>query len=147
MGKVLHFVSRSKCIGCLCCMLACARTNQNSLSPLMSAIRISTAGGYQTPIVAEYCRGCLDPECAKACPTGALVPRKEGGVIFKESLCVGCKNCVDACPLGVISFREDKKIPIICRQCGVCAKFCPHKCLVMVDKETGIGEDGEFYEL
>jgi len=32
-----------------------------------------------------------------------------------------------------IEFDVDERKPIICHHCGVCAKFCPHGCLELVD--------------
>lgn len=85
-------------------------------------------------MVADICRGCLKPDCAKACPVDALIPRKGGGVVFKEERCTGCRLCIDACPVKVIWSNPEKNNIIVCNHCGLCAKFCPHECLIMEEK-------------
>lgn len=134
MPKVLNAPGMNKCIGCYACMLACARHVYDSFSPLRSAIQIRTRGGYGSTMVADICRGCLKPDCAAACPVNALIPRKGGGVIFKEDKCTGCRLCIDACPVKTIWFNPDNNKIIVCKHCGICVKFCPHGCLTMEEK-------------
>ncbi len=47
---------------------------------------------------------------------------------LKESLCVGCKMCIEVCPRDVFVI-EDKKVKISkkdnCIECGACSKNCP----------------------
>jgi Fe-S-cluster-containing dehydrogenase component len=48
------------------------------------------------------CFHCEKPWCVDACPTGAMQKREKDGIVFvEESLCVGCKACMTACPWGV----------------------------------------------
>jgi ferredoxin len=75
--------------------------------------------------------------------SGALTPRKGGGVKFDRNACFACKKCIDACPVGVIDFDEETHIPIICVQCGACAKHCPYGCLEMVEVKRHDYIDGE----
>jgi phenylglyoxylate dehydrogenase beta subunit len=74
------------------------------------------------------CRFCAQPECALACPQGALEALLEGGVTLTASKCAGCKtfDCIAACKLGALAFDRRAKVPVICDRCGDCAKFCPH---------------------
>jgi Pyruvate/2-oxoacid:ferredoxin oxidoreductase delta subunit len=37
--------------------------------------------------------------------------------------------------MRAINFDEETRKPIICRHCGVCARFCPHDCLQMIETE------------
>ena len=74
MPKLLRASMLQKCIACGSCMLACARMRYQSLSLDKSAIRIRTAGGFQTSPVADVCLGCTEPACAAVCSAGALVP-------------------------------------------------------------------------
>ena len=50
-----------------------------------------------------------------------------------ESLCTGCKTCVDLCAYQAISFHEQTKTAhideITCQGCGVCAAACPTACI------------------
>lgn len=133
--KILYFTGISKCIGCYSCMFACARYNYRSFSPRDSAVQIKTIGGYEGNIVADYCRGCLDPPCAASCPTSALTPRPGGGVKYSSTPCDSCGNCLEACPVKVITVSKKTGKPIICVQCGICTQFCPHGCLEMRRRE------------
>ena len=47
-----------------------------------------------------------------------------------EDLCVGCGVCVDECPVGAITLKEDQKAVINedeCIRCGRCHEVCPEE--------------------
>ena len=123
-------------------MLACARVLHKSLSLELSAIRIRTAGGFRGSLIADVCLGCVDPACAAVCPSGALVPREDGGVIVKRDRCIGCARCDDACAVHAIRYDAELGYPVVCAHCGVCVKFCPHGCLELeeADEVRGLEE-------
>ena len=131
MAKVLKAEGMSKCLGCFTCMNVCAGIHKSDHSINKSAIHVKTSGGLAGKFVAIVCLGCADPACAEACPSGALAKRAGGGVLLKKERCIGCGKCADACIVGAVSIDGDDKTPIICRHCGMCAKFCPHQCLIM----------------
>lgn len=132
MAKVLRADGMNKCIGCFTCMLTCAAVNKKEHTTFKSAIRVRTTGGLTSSFVSIVCLACTDERaCAEACPTGALKPRKGGGVLLEPDKCIGCRKCIDACIVGAVGFDEDLKVPIICKHCGICAQFCPHECLTM----------------
>ena len=64
--------------------------------------------GIGNGFVVIVCRACPDPPCARVCPTDALVMREGGGVRLKHELCIGCGNCVEACPQGAIRVIIDQ---------------------------------------
>jgi len=39
--------------------------------------------------------------------------------------CIGCKLCVNLCPMGSIDFTDVSKLNGICIKCGACIKKCP----------------------
>jgi Fe-S-cluster-containing dehydrogenase component len=132
MPKVLKPYGMDKCIGCFTCMMVCAAVNEQSHSISKSRIKIRTSGGLQGRFVADVCHGCRDERpCASVCPSGALEKRPGGGVLFRAEHCIGCHRCVDACIIRAAHFDDTEKKPLICKHCGVCAKFCPHDCLRM----------------
>jgi carbon-monoxide dehydrogenase iron sulfur subunit len=132
MAKVLKASGINKCIGCFTCMMICSGVNHQDHSLSKSSIRIKTSGGIGGKFTATVCIACKDERaCAEICPSGALEKRKGGGVILKADKCIGCKKCVDACIVSSVFFDEQEHKPIICRHCGMCAKFCPHDCLEM----------------
>ncbi len=125
VAKRLSVVDVDLCVGCQLCMFACTRRfGEAGIS--RSAIQVRSAGGFERGFIVSVCRACPDPPCAKVCPTNALVLRKPGGVTLIPSRCIGCKNCVEACPLGAVSWDEEVNKPAICVYCGYCADYCPY---------------------
>jgi len=96
-----------------------------------SAIRVRSAGGVERGFVVIVCRACAIPPCVKVCPTNALMPRGERGVRLDYSKCIGCKMCVQACPVGAVFWDDELNKPNICTYCGYCVNYCPHEVLRM----------------
>jgi len=118
------------CVGCMSCMFACSRRFPEA-GLAKSAIHVRSVGGFERGFTVIVCRACKDPPCAKVCPTNALVKRKGGGVILYASKCIGCGNCVRACPFGAIQWDYDDNKPVICMHCGFCVNFCPYGVLAL----------------
>ncbi|MEI6580466.1 MAG: 4Fe-4S binding protein [Eubacteriales bacterium] len=136
MGKVLRSNNMNKCIGCFTCQRVCAGINHKSFTDDKSAIKIRTLGGISGKFFATHCLACSgDIACLNACPTGALTERPGGGVVLNEKKCIHCKKCAETCIVKAIYFTDDNSPPIICKHCGICVKYCPHKCLTMEEKE------------
>ncbi len=136
--KVLAASRIERCIGCHICSLACARLVHKCTSWDTSGIRIHSSGGLSTGFEAVYCLACDPAPCARACPTGAFIQRKGGGIKVKRDACIRCGNCADACPVNAV-FLDSSGMPYVCIHCGRCAAFCPHDCLEMI--EAGGGKD------
>ena len=47
------------------------------------------------------CHHCADAPCVAACPTGCLYADDDHVGVIKEK-CIGCRNCVLACPYGAV---------------------------------------------
>lgn len=49
--------------------------------------------------------------------------------------CLGCSVCVDSCPDGAISMKDDKAVidNNKCTDCGQCVEICPQG-VITVDK-------------
>jgi Fe-S-cluster-containing dehydrogenase component len=137
MARILKLKDIHKCIGCYCCMQACARMWYRSFSLDRSAIQVRTSGGVQGQMMIILCMGCLEAPCTVDCPTGALEQRKGGGVLFRRELCTGCEHCVRDCPVGALSWDEALGEIIYCRHCGYCARMCPHEVLAMTPTDGG----------
>lgn len=123
MIKRISVVDNEKCIGCMCCMLACNRRFLEA-GYSKSAILVKSMEVFERGFKIIVCRACEDPPCYHACPVKALKKREVGGVILDRDKCIGCKLCIDACPIGAIFWDEDVNKPIICTYCGYCTKYC-----------------------
>jgi len=133
VAKMLKADNMSKCIGCFTCMFICAGINRRDHSIDKSCIRIRTYGGMAGRYISVVCNACQSPACAEVCPTGALSLRKGGGVDLTDTKCIGCRRCVSACMLRAVGYDYELHQPIICHHCGMCAHYCPHGCLTMLD--------------
>ena len=134
MAKILTPVEMRKCLGCFACMSTCSAVNRKNHSITKSAIKVRTTGGMRTNFIAIVCLGCKEPACMEVCPGSALDKRPGGGVLLNEEKCIGCRKCESACIMRAVNFDDETRKPIICRHCGVCAGFCPHGCLQMIDE-------------
>lgn len=139
--KILRASRMDRCIGCHSCSLACARQVHKQFSWNTSGIRIKSSGGITTGFEARLCLGCDPAPCAAACPTGAYVQRKGGGVLVKMKLCIRCGECAQACPVDAI-YIDDLGVPYVCIHCGRCVDFCPHDCLELRAKPTHVSQGG-----
>ena len=100
-----------------------------------TCIHIRSAGGIRKGFVVIVCRGCPQPSCTPVCPTDALVNRPGGGVRFKADLCIGCGNCVEACPYGAIFWDGAQPKIDVCVYCGYCVPYCPYDVLALEEIE------------
>jgi Fe-S-cluster-containing dehydrogenase component len=130
MAKRLALLDKERCVGCQSCMFACAR--RPGVGGLAStSIWVRSAGGIRKGFVVIVCRACPDPPCARVCPTDALPLRPGGGVRLKSELCIGCRNCAEACPYGAVLWDGEQNKPEICIHCGYCVSYCPYDVLSM----------------
>lgn len=95
----------TKCIGCRTCEVACVVSHQQdqdcaAISPqtFSARIRVVKTGSFSTAVT---CRHCEDAPCANVCPVGAI-SRVNGAVYVEQTLCIGCKSCMLACPFGAM---------------------------------------------
>lgn len=110
---------------------------ENVINPRKARIRVVTVypGTIDNPVV---CRQCEEPPCVAACPVRAInIDEKTKAVLVDANNCIGCENCVTACPYGAVTIglREDKKPAVICDLCGgepECVEWCPFEAIELV---------------
>jgi Fe-S-cluster-containing hydrogenase component 2 len=81
------------------------------------------------------------------CPTQAISRKNEGVNQIHKERCVGCGECVSACPYGAISIPLGEKVPISCDLCGgepQCVKYCPRGVLIYSSDEEDTSPEDEY---
>jgi Fe-S-cluster-containing dehydrogenase component len=85
------------------------------------------------------CMHCDSPTCAEVCPADAI-KKGEDGVVRSalKARCLGCNNCVLACPFGVPKMNSEYDLMMKCDLCydrtsigkkPMCASVCPSQAL------------------
>ncbi len=158
---VLHDTTR--CIGCRKCEQACNQVNQlpqpekpfDDLGVLKQGRRTDAdvftvvnqfGSGQEGVFVKKQCNHCLEPACASACFVKAFQKTPKGAVVYDESLCVGCRYCMVACPFEIPAYEYDKALTPRVTKCTLCAprleqgklpgcvEACPREALVFGER-------------
>ena len=107
--------------------MACSFHHEKKFSPHLSRIRIVKVDeeGIDVP---TGCEQCEEAACIAVCPTRAIYRyTASGGVFIDYDKCIGCKECLTACPFGAIHYNEEKGRFYKCDLCGgdpECVKWC-----------------------
>ena len=113
-----HLLVRPElCTGCRVCEMICSLKHEAASSPLLSRIRVVKVEewNYNYPAV---CTACAHAPCVRVCPTGACRPATSGvGVRVDEEKCIGCRECLTACPFGAVAIHPQRRKVFICDMC------------------------------
>jgi len=132
MNKKVVSAVTDRCSGCKQCELICSFVHEQRYSPRLSRIKVIhfEDKGLSIPVTCTYCDR---PLCEEVCPVGAMTFDPEHGAArVREELCLGCKECLNACPLGAVEMHPTKHVALRCDLCQgdpACVKFCPFKAL------------------
>ncbi len=130
----------TRCIGCRKCEEGCNKVNElpepnkafSDLSVLETERR-TTAKAYT--VVNRYgdgdsgkgplyrkiqCNHCLEPACASVCFVTAFKKTDTGAVTYDESVCVGCRYCMIACPFEIPAYEYDNAFSPKVMKCTMC---------------------------
>ncbi len=129
------FVDPSRCIGCRACEAGCRECDSHKGESMVMVDFIDRGVSVATqPTVCMHCQDPVAP-CAQVCPAVAIMITPEGVVEQADpSRCIGCRNCVYACPFGVPKFDVEARLMKKCNLCydrtvqGLqpwCAQACP----------------------
>jgi len=66
------------------------------------------------------CFHCNEPACASACLVGAIKKTAEGSVLYDESVCIGCRYCIAACPFSIPAYDYYSPIKPKLVKCTMC---------------------------
>ena len=150
------FTDTTLCIGCKACEVACK--NWNGLSADVAALSGNSydntlqlngenwrhvrfieqfaddrAGGRWL-MMSDVCKHCVHAGCLEVCPTGAIIRTEYDTVVIQADVCNGCRDCIAACPFGVIEINPVSKTAMKCTLCydrlqnglqPACSAACP----------------------
>lgn len=137
------YIDYSRCIGCQACVQACSECDTHRGTSMIHLETIRRAGSVQT--APQVCMHCEDPICARVCPADAIKKTPDG--VVQSSLkprCIGCSNCVVACPFGVPKYYAGIDQMMKCDLCydrtsvgkkPMCATVCPSQALAFLAPE------------
>jgi formate dehydrogenase iron-sulfur subunit len=130
----------TRCIGCRKCEQACNQVNElpppekpfsdltvldpkrrTTAKAYMVINRYDNIPGTKGPVYRKIqCNHCLEPACASACFVRAFSKRSNGAVTYDESVCVGCRYCMIACPFEIPAYEYDKAFSPRIMKCTFC---------------------------
>ena len=143
MSELQFFIDYSRCIGCQACLQACEECDTHRGVSMIHLEVIQRHDSVQT--APQVCMHCEDPICAQVCPADAIKKTPDG--IVQSSLkprCIGCSNCVMACPFGVPKYFGEIDQMMKCDMCydrtsaglrPMCATVCPSGALAFTTRE------------
>jgi len=137
VSELRFVIDYSRCIGCQACVQACEECDTHRGRSMIHLETIKRTDSVQT--APQVCMHCEDPICARVCPADAIKKTADG--VVQSSLkprCIGCSNCVLACPFGVPKYDGYVDQMMKCDMCydrtsvgkrPMCATVCPSQAL------------------
>jgi formate dehydrogenase iron-sulfur subunit len=153
------FTDTSVCIGCKACEVACKEWNMldgnepafgdgydntGSLDAhnwrhvqFIDKVPDKPVGvgqGRAWLMMSDVCKHCTHASCMEVCPTNAIIRTEFDTVYIQPDVCNGCRDCISACPYGVIEMDQHSNVAQKCTLCydrlqgslePACAKACP----------------------
>jgi tetrathionate reductase subunit B len=149
MAKYAMTIDLDNCVGCHSCALACRAEWELQDDRSRCWVKVVGPEEVQPGTLAStfyvgQCNHCDNPECIKECPTSATYKAENGLVLVNRELCIGCGNCVVACPYGArFTSLVDRKVEK-CTFCDgriqngmqpACVQTCPTDARIFGDLE------------
>lgn len=112
--------------------LSCSGLSEEGMEKIASILGLHAVAAQRKVAVVRCSATCSDREPlnhydgVESCAIQSALYQGESDCIYG---CLGCGDCVKACPFGAMSIDSKSKIPLIdlrkCTGCGKCAETCP----------------------
>jgi len=156
------YTDTTVCIGCKACQVAChqwndlpAESGPNNGLPVLSGDSYDNTRSFSDVnwrhvkfieqfsedrseaawlMMSDVCKHCANAPCLEVCPTGAILRTEFDTVYINGPACNGCRDCISACPFGVIHISPRSQTAQKCTFCydrlqqgmpPACAQACP----------------------
>ncbi len=99
--KWVMIIDQQKCIGCCACNVSCNAENNLPPGVVYRPVLRQEIGKYPNVgriFTPKPCMHCDNPPCVPVCPVKATWKREDGTVVVDYTICIGCRNCLEACP-------------------------------------------------
>jgi Fe-S-cluster-containing dehydrogenase component len=137
-------VDLTRCVGCRSCEAACNKEQQlpepavpfddqsvfderhhgQMRRPDENAYTVVNRydqGEGEKPVYRKVqCNHCNEPACLTSCFVNAYTKTNEGAVIYDSKVCVGCRNCMIACPFHVPGYSYSSAFNPVIKKCIFC---------------------------
>jgi len=153
------YTDTTVCIGCKACEVACKEWNQ--LPAAEGGVGTMSGDSYDNTrqldgihwrhvkfieqfdeprtearwlMMSDVCKHCVQAACLEVCPTNAIIRTEFDTVVIQSDVCNGCRDCIAACPFGVIDINPVSNTAQKCTLCydrmqngmePACSKACP----------------------
>ena len=120
------YVDLKRCIGCDACSTACKQENNVQLGQRWTRVYGVETGAYpavDVRVLPMFCHQCGNARCESVCNTlghRAIIRRADGILYVDNNRCIGCQQCVPACPYGAMFFNSETQKAEKCH-------FCMHR--------------------
>ena len=105
-------IDLQRCVGCYACTVSCKQVHFLPPGIFWNRIITTESGKYPSVRKLTYpvlCNHCSEAACVEVCPTGASSRREDGMVLIDYDNCVGCGYCIMACPYKQRTRYEERK--------------------------------------
>ncbi|MBP7653449.1 4Fe-4S dicluster domain-containing protein [Candidatus Dependentiae bacterium] len=137
--------SQEFCVSCGLCSVACSIAHTSDIDNILFLDKNymlqprNNVSKREAVSFMNSCRNCEEPECIKACVSGAIIKTSDRKINLDSKKCIGCWSCIMVCPNGAIMQAENEhgdKFSIKCDLCEgkespACVEICPNKVLTI----------------
>ncbi|MBI4984365.1 MAG: 4Fe-4S dicluster domain-containing protein [Rhodocyclales bacterium] len=112
MKRYVMAIDLRRCVGCQTCTAACKTTNATPPGVQWRRVLDLESGEFpdvRRSFVPVACMHCANPPCEEVCPTTATKKRADGLVTIDYDICIGCANCIMACPYEARSIQHEAR--------------------------------------